>query len=249
LVTKYLADMVPVPSFTSSGTKQGTKEFFKVATRQEALSYAQIKSQNDANAAKTAEQEKWTTWERFIGQNTVNGVSTIGGPYKQSGIASAIEKFPLAGLLVKDLAVESAKSFGRTFSGSNARQYLNFGSDGPGITGRLLMGAEDILNIIGVAQLTKPLTEPLKMPITSALKKRGLAEASSVWQDATGTSFISQLEGMAGGNTFKGLQTQGRMISQLESALASSMYFANLSNDFSSITAFTKFLKSSTGPT
>jgi hypothetical protein len=209
--------LVPVPSFTSSGTKQETKEFFKVATRQEALSYSQTKMQNDAKAAKTAEQEKWTTWERFIGQNTVNGVSTIGGPYKQSGIASAIEKFPLAGLLVKDLVVESAKSLGRTFSGSNARQYLNFGSKGPGITGRLLMGAEDILNVIGVAQLTKPLTEPLKMPITAALKKRGLAEASSVWQDATGTSFISQLEGMAGGNTFKGLQTQGRMISQLES--------------------------------
>ena len=211
--------LVPVPSFTSSGTKQGTKEFFKVATRQEALSYAQIKSQNDANAAKTAEQEKWTTWERFIGQNTVNGVSTIGGPYKQSGIASAIEKFPLAGLLVKDLAVEQAKSFGRTLSGSNARQYLNFGSDGPGITGRLLMGAEDILNIISAAQVTKPFTEPLRMPLTAVLKKRGLAEASSIWQDATGTSFISQLEGMAGGNTFKGLQTQGRMISQLETGV------------------------------
>ena len=209
--------LVPVPSFTSPGTKQETKEFFKVATRQEALSYSQTKMQNDAKAAKTAEQEKWTIWERFIGQNTVNGVSTIGGPYKQSGIASAIEKFPLAGLLVKDLAVESAKSLGRTFSGSNARQYLNFGSEGPGLAGRLMLGAEDILNIISVAQVTKPLTEPLRMPLTAALKKRGLAEASSVWQDATGTSFISQLEGMAGGNTFKGLQTQGRMISQLES--------------------------------
>jgi len=208
--------LVPAPSFTSPGTKQAPKEFFQVATRQEALSYAQIKMQNDAKAAQRAEQEKWTTWERFIGQNTVNGVSTIGGPYKQSGIASAIEKFPLAGLLVKDLAVESAKSFGRTFSGSNARQYLNFGSEGPGITGRLLMGAEDILNIISAAQITKPFTEPLRMPLTAVLKKRGLAEASSVWQEATGTSFISQLETMAGGNTFKGLQTQGRILTQLE---------------------------------
>lgn len=209
--------LIPQAAFTSSNTKSAAQQFFTIGNRQEATAYAQAKAINDAKAAKTAEQEKWTTWERFIGQNTVNGVSTIGGPYKQSGIASAIEKFPLAGLLVKDLAVESAKSFGRTLSGSNARQYLNFGAEGPGLTGRLMMGAEDILNIISIAQVTKPFTEPLRMPLTAALKKRGLAEASSVWQDATGTSFISQLEGMAGGNTFKGLQTQGRMISQLES--------------------------------
>ncbi len=208
--------LVPAPSFTSSGTKQAPKEFFKVATREEALSYAQIKMQNDAKAAQRAEQEKWTTWERFIGRNTVDNVTTEGGPYKQSGIASAIEKFPLAAILAKDLAVESAKSLGRTFSGSNARQYLNFGSEGPGWAGRLLMGAEDVLNIISVAQLTKPFTEPLRMPLTAALRKRGLAEASSVWQEATGTSFISQLETMAGGNTFKGLQTQGRILTQLE---------------------------------
>jgi hypothetical protein len=208
--------LIPQAAFTSSNTKSAAQQYFTIGNRQEATAYAQARAISAARAAQTAEQQKWTTWERFIGRNTVDGVTTEGGPYKQSGLASAIEKFPLAAILTKDLVVESIKSMGRTLSLSNARKYLNFGAEGPSWKERLAYGAEDVLNIVSLLQLTKPLTEPLRMPVTAILKKRAIAEAATVYESATGVNLIARLEQMSGGNTFKGLQTQGRFLAAAE---------------------------------
>lgn len=208
--------LIPQAAFTSSNTKNAAQQFFTIGNRQEATAYAQAKAISAAKAAQTAEQQKWTTWERFIGRNTVDNVTTEGGPYQQSGLASAIEKFPLAAILAKDLAVESIKSMGRTLSLSNARKYFNFGAEGPSWKERLAYGAEDVLNIVSLLQLTKPLTEPLRMPVTAILKKRAIAEAATVYESATGVNLIARLEQMSGGNTFKGLQTQGRFLAAAE---------------------------------
>jgi len=208
---------IPVPSFTSRNTKNAVgDQMFQIGTRQDATTYSIGRMQNAFQEKQRADQEKWTTWERFIGRNTVDGVTTEGDPYKQSGLASAIEKFPLAALLGKDLVVEIGKSFGRTFSGSNARKYLDFGSTGPGWKERLAYGAEDILNVISAVQITKPFTEPLRMPLTAILKKRAIAEAAQAYEQAAGVNVITRLEQMSGGNTFKGLQAQGRMFTVLE---------------------------------
>lgn len=217
---------IPVPSFTSRNTKNAVGDsMFTIGTRQDATTYSIGRMQNAFQEQQRAEQEKWTTWERFIGRNTVDNVTTEGGPYQQSGLASAIEKFPLAALLGKDLVVEMGKSFGRTFSGSNARKYLDFGSAGPGWKERLAYGAEDILNVVSAIQITKPFTEPLRMPLTAILKKRAIAEAAQAYEQAAGVNVIARLEQMSGGNTFKGLQTQGRMFTSLEKAAwADGMY-------------------------
>ena len=185
--------LIPQPSFTSKKTKGGGQEYFTIGNRQQATNYAQVKAQNDFKAAQTAEQEKWTTWERFIGQNTVNGSTTIGGPYQQSDLAHLVEMFPLGAILAKDMAVGMVKSFGRTLSLSNARKWGNFGSEGPGWKERGLYALEDALNIISIAQITKPFVAPGQAMVRNALTEFAIKDAARQFEEQTGKNLISMV--------------------------------------------------------
>lgn len=149
--------------------------------------------------------------------NDIRDMDSFGGMIK--GLAN----IPL-GLtqIAGELVVGAAKSFGTTFSGKNAREYLNFGKTGPGWQERGLRVFEDVMNIASVVPLVRGLTTGPRLAVGAAIKKYALKDAAAVLEKESGINLLTGIKNMAGGNTYSGLKTQGFILKGLETeALAS----------------------------
>lgn len=121
-----------------------------------------------------------------------------------------------------EMVVGAIKSFGTTFSGKNAREYLNFGETGPGWKERGLRVLEDGINIASIFPLVRGLTTGPRLAISGAIKNFVLKDAAAVLEKESGINFLTGIKNMAGGNTYSGLKTQGFILKGLEKeALAS----------------------------
>ena len=149
--------------------------------------------------------------------NDIRDMGSFGGMIK--GLAN----IPL-GLtqITGELVVGAVKSFGTTFSGKNAREYLNFGKTGPGWQERGLRVLEDVINVASVVPLVRGLTAGPRLAVGGAIKKYALKDAAAVLEKESGINLLTGIKNMAGGNTYSGLKTQGFILKGLETeALAS----------------------------
>jgi hypothetical protein len=187
--------LIPQPSFTSKRTKNsGGQEYFTIGTREEATKYAEIKQKNAIEGQIRAEQEKWTPFEMLMGKNKVgNGTTDTGLPWEEGSMESLLMVAPLGLMIVGQMVTDTIDSFERTLSFSNIKKYGNFGSKGPGWKERGLYALEDALNVVSIAQVTKPFIAPGQAAVRNALTQFAIKDAARQFEEQTGRNLISMV--------------------------------------------------------